>query len=61
MAQLLPIEENFFLLFRIDNPLESSVEFMKVDLNMKKDEISLRNCLKGSKYDRIAVIINVVN
>ena len=30
MAQLLPIEENFFLLFRIDNPLESSVEFMKL-------------------------------
>ena len=30
MAQLLPIEENFFLLFRIDNPLDSSVEFMKL-------------------------------
>ena len=31
MAQLLPMEENFLLLFRFDNPLESSVEFMKVD------------------------------
>ena len=30
MAQLLPMEENFLLLFRFDNPLESSVEFMKV-------------------------------
>jgi hypothetical protein len=24
------MEENFLLLFRFDNPLESSVEFMKV-------------------------------
>ena len=30
LAQLLPMEENFLLLFRFDNPLESSVEFMKV-------------------------------
>ncbi|KAK2724678.1 hypothetical protein QYM36_001243, partial [Artemia franciscana] len=30
MAQLLPMEENFFLLFRFDNPLDSSVEFMKI-------------------------------
>ena len=30
LAQLLPMEENFLLLFRLDNPLESSVEFMKV-------------------------------
>merc|ERR1719300_921896 len=30
MAQLLPMEENFLLLFRFDNPLESSVEFMKL-------------------------------
>ncbi|RZB39014.1 EF-hand 7 domain containing protein [Asbolus verrucosus] len=29
LAQLLPMEENFLLLFRFDNPLESSVEFMK--------------------------------
>jgi hypothetical protein len=26
------MEENFLLLFRFDNPLESSVEFMKVSL-----------------------------
>lgn len=31
LAQLLPMEENFLLLFRFDNPLESSVEFMKVN------------------------------
>lgn len=30
LAQLLPLEESFLLLFRFDNPLESSVEFMKV-------------------------------
>lgn len=30
LAQLLPMEENFLLLFRFDNPLDSSVEFMKV-------------------------------
>lgn len=35
LAQLLPMEENFLLLFRFDNPLESSVEFMKVRLNEK--------------------------
>lgn len=33
LAQLLPMEENFLLLFRFDNPLESSVEFMKVSSN----------------------------
>ena len=36
MAQLLPMEENFLLLFRFDNPLESSVEFMKVNTNKKR-------------------------
>lgn len=30
LAQILPTEENFLLLFRRDNPLESSVEFMRV-------------------------------
>lgn len=30
MADILPMEENFLLLFRRDNPLESSIEFMKV-------------------------------
>ena len=30
LAQILPTEETFLLLFRRDNPLESSVEFMKV-------------------------------
>merc|ERR1712020_819426 len=30
LAQLLPMEENFLLLFRFDNPSESSVEFMKL-------------------------------
>ena len=44
MAQLLPMEENFLLLFRFDNPLESSVEFMKVqttntNINLFKQEI----------------------
>ncbi|KAH7638918.1 calbindin-32-like isoform x1 [Dermatophagoides farinae] len=30
LAQLLPLDESFLLLFRFDNPLESSVEFMKI-------------------------------
>ncbi|XP_013782065.1 calbindin-32-like isoform X2 [Limulus polyphemus] len=30
LAQLLPLEESFLLLFRFDNPLESSVDFMKI-------------------------------
>ncbi|CAF0777016.1 unnamed protein product [Didymodactylos carnosus] len=30
LAEILPTEENFLLLFRKDNPLESSVDFMKV-------------------------------
>ena len=30
------MEENFLLLFRFDNPLESSVEFMKVMLQFTK-------------------------
>ena len=30
LAVILPTEENFLLLFHRDNPLESSVEFMKV-------------------------------
>lgn len=30
LAQLLPMEENFLLLFRFDNPLENSVDFMKI-------------------------------
>lgn len=29
------MEENFLLLFRFDNPLESSVEFMKVSDNQE--------------------------
>ena len=30
LAQILPMEQNFLLLFRRDHPLDSSVEFMKV-------------------------------
>ncbi|VDQ09638.1 unnamed protein product [Trichobilharzia regenti] len=30
MAKILPTEENFLLLFHRDNPLDSSVEFMRV-------------------------------
>ena len=38
LAQLLPLEESFLLLFRFDNPLESSVEFMKVSLHSSPSE-----------------------
>ncbi|KAK3086898.1 hypothetical protein FSP39_025108 [Pinctada imbricata] len=37
LAQILPMEENFLLLFRRANPLESSVEFMKVWRTFDKD------------------------
>ncbi|XP_074645406.1 calbindin-32-like isoform X2 [Tubulanus polymorphus] len=37
LAQILPTEENFLLLFRRDNPLESSVEFMRVWRQFDKD------------------------
>nr|CAD7395600.1 unnamed protein product [Timema cristinae] len=59
LAQLLPMEENFLLLFRFDNPLESSVEFMKIwreyDLDgsgyIEADELKnfLRDLLKEAK------------
>ena len=39
LAQLLPMEENFLLLFRFDNPLDSSVEFMKVKTKEKSFQI----------------------
>ena len=37
MAAILPTDENFFLLFRHNNPLESSVEFMRVWRAYDKD------------------------
>ncbi|XP_055357991.1 calbindin-32-like isoform X2 [Paramacrobiotus metropolitanus] len=37
LAQLLPLDENFFLLFRFNNPLESSVEFMRIWKQFDKD------------------------
>ncbi|KDR22249.1 calbindin-32 isoform X2 [Zootermopsis nevadensis] len=59
LAQLLPMEENFLLLFRFDNPLESSVEFMKIwreyDIDgsgyIEADELKnfLRDLLKEAK------------
>lgn len=39
LAQLLPMEENFLLLFRFDNPLDSSVEFMKVSREIYRRKI----------------------
>ncbi|XP_064119969.1 calbindin-32-like isoform X2 [Macrobrachium nipponense] len=52
LAQLLPMEENFLLLFRFDNPLDSSVEFMKIwktydaDHNGYIDSNELKNFLR---------------
>ncbi|XP_013402486.1 calbindin-32 isoform X3 [Lingula anatina] len=37
LAQILPMEESFLLLFRKDNPLESSAEFMKIWREFDKD------------------------
>lgn len=51
LAQLLPMEENFLLLFRFDNPLESSVEFMKVKYALRvrthRIEHAWKYCLAG--------------
>ncbi|XP_069159654.1 calbindin-32 isoform X5 [Procambarus clarkii] len=62
LAQLLPMEENFLLLFRFDNPLESSVEFMKIwkayDRDnsgyIEADELKnfLRDLLREAKKDQ---------
>lgn len=61
LAQLLPLEESFLLLFRFDNPLESSVEFMKIwreyDTDnsgyIEADELKnfLRDLLKEAKKE----------
>jgi len=63
LAQLLPLEESFLLLFRFDNPLESSVEFMKIwreyDTDnsgyIEADELKhfLRDLLKEAKKEPI--------
>ncbi|XP_063871235.1 calbindin-32-like isoform X3 [Scylla paramamosain] len=62
LAQLLPMEENFLLLFRFDNPLDSSVEFMKIWKAYDKDNSGyieadelknfLRDLLKEAKKDQ---------
>lgn len=64
LAQLLPMEENFLLLFRFDNPLDSSVEFMKIwkayDRDnsgfIEADELKnfLRDLLKEANKDNIS-------
>ncbi|XP_050500057.1 calbindin-32 [Diabrotica virgifera virgifera] len=64
LAQLLPMEENFLLLFRFDNPLESSVEFMKIwreyDTDgsgyIEADELKnfLRDLLKEAKRNDVS-------
>ncbi|BET02355.1 efhand [Nesidiocoris tenuis] len=64
LAQLLPMEENFLLLFRFDNPLESSVEFMKIwreyDSDgsgyIEADELKnfLRDLLKEAKINDVS-------
>lgn len=63
LAQLLPLEESFLLLFRFDNPLDSSVEFMKIwreyDTDnsgyIEADELKnfLRDLLKEAKKDPV--------
>ncbi|CAG2164160.1 unnamed protein product [Oppiella nova] len=63
LAQLLPLEESFLLLFRFDNPLESSVEFMKIwreyDTDgsgyIEADELKnfLKDLLKEAKRESI--------
>ena len=54
LAQLLPMEENFLLLFRFDNPLESSVEFMKVRARTYL-QLLLQQWGAGNVYHEITV------
>ncbi len=42
LAQILPTDENFLLLFRRENPLESSVEFMRVSVCLQQLSICFR-------------------
>lgn len=61
LAQILPMEENFLLLFRRDHPLDSSVEFMKVWKQYDRDhsgfiegdelKMFLRDLLKKCKTE----------
>ncbi|KAL8616393.1 Calbindin-32 [Nucella lapillus] len=61
LAQILPMEENFLLLFRRDHPLDSSVEFMRVWRQYDKDhsgfieadelKMFLRDLLKKCKTE----------
>jgi len=62
LAQLLPMEENFLLLFRFDNPLDSSVEFMKVRLTnnnvFRLLQTSTYSCSCGISMTRMAADIS---
>jgi len=70
LAQLLPMEENFLLLFRFDNPLESSVEFMKIWTTydsdhsgfIEADELKnfLRDILKGASKSQEVTEDNLI-
>lgn len=67
LAQLLPMEENFLLLFRFDNPLESSVEFMKIwreyDSDnsgyIEADELKVNNSLRWYDVNTYKMLVNL--
>lgn len=53
MAQILPTDENFLVLFHRDNPLESSVEFMRVWREFDKD---CSGYIEADELDRKSVV-----
>lgn len=67
LAQLLPMEENFLLLFRFDNPLESSVEFMKIWREYDSDNSGyieadeLKVCINLSSYKISSILFSCIN
>ncbi|CAG0878711.1 unnamed protein product [Darwinula stevensoni] len=61
LAQLLPMEENFLLLFRFDNPLESSVDFMRVRDPPLSDEARDRARSSAIEHDRALKLMSHVS
>lgn len=54
MAQILPTDETFLLLFQLDHPLDSSVDFMRVSLQNNALLLNLNKFnTKGQPIQRI--------
>lgn len=56
LAQLLPIEESFKLLFKFENQVESSVEFMKVSSLLRSTAFSRHDTCQQSRANPKTVV-----